>query len=255
MHSLYFRNGKQRMTTARKLKFSWFATLLLVFGSEVLASDLSVALKFAKGIFGAEMGQAYQDYVDLDPNEALAIILSGGYADAKSGTKNTAPPFVRLGKLRLAYPALRPIIEEASLKTGLPPELIDAVIRTESGYRPQAVSKAGAQGLMQLMPKTARGLGVDDPLDPRQNVLGGSKYLRQMLDKFGRVSLALAAYNAGPHAVKKYKGVPPYKETQAYVKVVWQRYQMRLRQSSRSDESAAPRKPTKDQALRPSSYE
>ncbi len=119
--------------------------------------------------------------------------------------------------------ALAPLIEEAAGKTGLPEELISAVMATESGYRADAVSPAGALGLMQLMPGTARALGVDDPYDPRQNILGGAEYLRQQLAHFGSVEKALAAYNAGPRAVEQYGGVPPFNETQEYVQRVLQR--------------------------------
>jgi soluble lytic murein transglycosylase-like protein len=114
------------------------------------------------------------------------------------------------------------LIEEASSRTGLPETLIAAVIETESGYRPDAVSSAGAQGLMQLMPGTARSLGVDDPLDPKENVLGGSEYLRKQLSRFGSVEKALAAYNAGPRAVEQFGGIPPFRETQNYVRRVLQ---------------------------------
>jgi soluble lytic murein transglycosylase-like protein len=115
---------------------------------------------------------------------------------------------------------LRPLIEEAAAGTGLPEPLISAVISAESGFRADAVSPAGALGLMQLMPATARSLGVDDPLDPRQNVLAGSRYLRQQLHRFGSVEKALAAYNAGPGAVERHDGVPPYRETREYVRRV-----------------------------------
>lgn len=105
----------------------------------------------------------------------------------------------------------------AAARHGVAPELVDAVIRQESGYHTRARSRAGALGLMQLMPATARTLGVD-PLDPEANLDGGVAYLRAMLDRFGgHVDLALAAYNAGPAAVERYGGVPPYRETRAYV--------------------------------------
>ena len=109
-----------------------------------------------------------------------------------------------------------PIIATAAQKHGLQPAILKAVINAESGFRPQAVSRSGAQGLMQLMPGTARALGVD-PLDPAQNIEGGARYLRQQIDRFGSLDLALAAYNAGPGAVMRSGGIPPYAETQRYV--------------------------------------
>jgi soluble lytic murein transglycosylase-like protein len=112
---------------------------------------------------------------------------------------------------------LRAQIAAAARETGLSPDFLEAVARTESGLDPAAVSPAGAVGVMQLMPKTARRLGVD-PRDPAQNILGGARYLRAQLDRFdGRIDLALAAYNAGAGRVVQYGGVPPFRETQAYV--------------------------------------
>ena len=117
-------------------------------------------------------------------------------------------------------------ISNASATHQIPKELIQAVITAESAGRPDAVSKAGAKGLMQLMDGTARALNVNNSYDPEQNIHGGTKYLRQMLDKFGNnLQLALAAYNAGPGNVEKYNGVPPFEETQNYVKRVMRYYQ------------------------------
>jgi peptidoglycan DL-endopeptidase CwlO len=107
----------------------------------------------------------------------------------------------------------------AGQKYGVPPALLTAVARVESGYDPGAVSPAGARGLMQLMPATARGLGVD-PMNPAQAVDGAARLLAQALNEFGSVPLALAAYNAGPGAVRRYGGIPPYTQTQDYVRKV-----------------------------------
>ena len=115
-------------------------------------------------------------------------------------------------------PHLESVIRPAADKYRLDPNLVAAVIWTESSGDPNAVSKKGAQGLMQLMPETARELGVQRVLDPAENIDGGSRYLRRMLDAHdGDLSLALAAYNAGPTAVARYGGIPPYPETQNYV--------------------------------------
>lgn len=114
--------------------------------------------------------------------------------------------------------SLEEIFTEASERYNVPKDLIKAIAKTESDFNPNATSGSGAQGLMQLMPATARELGVTDAYDPYQNVMGGTKYISQLLNKYdGDVKLALAAYNAGSGNVAKYGGIPPFKETQNYV--------------------------------------
>jgi soluble lytic murein transglycosylase-like protein len=113
------------------------------------------------------------------------------------------------------------IILEAAEKYNLDPLMIRAVMQAESAFNAMAISPVGALGLMQLMPDVAAELGADDPMDPRQNIMAGSRYLRQLLTAHrGNVKLALASYNAGPGNVAKYRGTPPFKETRNYVKKV-----------------------------------
>ena len=120
--------------------------------------------------------------------------------------------------------SLEEIIHETALIYGVDADLVKAIVRTESNSNPLAVSRRGAQGLMQLMPATARKLSVDAPFDPRQNIIGGVKYVKSLLRTYGDLKLVLAAYNAGPKAVRKYSGVPPYRETKQYIKKVMKYY-------------------------------
>lgn len=113
---------------------------------------------------------------------------------------------------------LRQLVHTISRENGVDPKLVDALVRVESSYDPNAVSRVGAMGLMQLMPATAARLDIDDPFDPEKNVRGGVRELSRLLERYsGNLQFALAAYNAGEGAVARYRGVPPYAETRSYV--------------------------------------
>lgn len=117
------------------------------------------------------------------------------------------------------------LISEAAKRNGLSFPLIKAVIKVESNFNPRAVSRKGAKGLMQLMPENIKLMNIYNPFDPWENIMGGSRYLRNMLDRFdGSLKLALAGYNAGPVRVEQYKGIPPYQETRNYVRKVIRYY-------------------------------
>ena len=120
-----------------------------------------------------------------------------------------------------------PIILQEASRHEVDPALVKAIIMAESGYNPNAISKKGAKGLMQLMPSTAQALGVEDAFNPEQNISGGVRYFKQLVNRFdGDVKLALAAYNAGSKNVRHYQGVPPYKATRYYIKKVFKYYEL-----------------------------
>jgi len=147
------------------------------------------------------------------PTTSLASIAAGPLPSV-SVNIDTAEPV----DPRYAYDDL---IAEAAEKYNLDPSMIKAVMQAESAFNAMAVSPVGALGLMQLMPAVAEELGAEDPMDPRQNIMAGSRHLRQLLNSHrGNVKLALASYNAGPGNVAKYRGIPPFKETRNYVKKV-----------------------------------
>lgn len=137
-------------------------------------------------------------------DELMARISAAGNTSTSGGTALAQVPYADL-------------FSSAGARHGVDPALLAAVAKAESQFNPRAVSHAGAQGLMQLMPGTAKGLGVTDSFDPAQAVDGAARLLKGHLARFGSVELALAAYNAGPGAVTKHGGIPPYAETQAYV--------------------------------------
>ena len=183
------------------------------------------------GAASAERCAAVNYYAYRDPEGLLH--LSDRQLDLRYQAKTlTVELNIARGRLNFVFDqhSLKPFILAAAQKENLDPALIAAVIEIESAFDPRAVSWAGAQGLMQLMPQTARMLGCHDSFDPEANIMGGSRYLRQMLTRFqGDVKLSLAAYNCGPERVKD--RVPEIKETKRYVKKVleaYQKYQGRL---------------------------
>jgi soluble lytic murein transglycosylase len=169
----------------------------------------------------------------------LAVLLPG-YAAAGGGEiyrrtdasgvvhyTNVPPNPVLSRRIRVGEQpsALKALIRSAAHRFGLDPRLVEAVIAVESDFDPSAVSRKGAMGLMQLMPATADRYAVQNPFDPAENIGGGTRYLRDLLDRFqGDLRIALAAYNAGEAAVATYQGIPPYRETREYVTKVLQRY-------------------------------
>jgi soluble lytic murein transglycosylase-like protein len=172
--------------------------------------------------FASLINELSQQLKNLENQLAQALKqLSAPAAALKDpdGCPTPAPPS------RPGYHRYQKIINGSARRHEVDPLLVGAVIRHESGFVPTAVSKAGAMGLMQLMPETAKSLGVHNAFDPQQNIEGGTKLLRGLLDHYhGQIDLALAAYNAGPGAVDKYGGIPPFPETQAYVRNVMETY-------------------------------
>jgi len=170
----------------------------------------------------------------LGPGPARGELLYTG-RDGRGGLLFTNVPRDPLLKRLPAPPAeadaprrFRPFIEAAAARQGLDPRLLTAVIEVESAFNPGASSQRCARGLMQLMPATAAGYAVRDPYDPEENIQGGARYLRRLLDLYaGNLPLALAAYNAGEAAVHRFGGIPPFAETRGYVRRVESRYRAR----------------------------
>lgn len=175
------------------------------------------------------------DVYSLSPSAHLLALPSGGRSHNAPPATGMRPSYANNGAgegaanqqrmSRSLPPEWQGLIREASQIFGLEEGLLMAVIRVESGFDAWAVSSAGAQGAMQIMPHTQRELGLIDPFDPRANIYAGAEYLLRQIQRFGDMELALAAYNSGPANVEKYGGIPPFTETQQYVKRVMKLWQ------------------------------
>lgn len=168
-----------------------------------------------------DSGVVHYTNVPVDPR--YQFLLASAQEKTQSGEPYDALLLATAGKFD-------PLIESAAAAAAVEPQLLRALIAVESGFDPRALSKAGAAGLMQLMPETARRYGVSDRFDPGQNIHAGARYLKALIERYDNdIKLALAAYNAGEHAVDRCgRCIPRYRETQAYVPRVWQMYQRLL---------------------------
>ena len=178
----------------------------------VLAFTLLHAFPATADIYKYEDNEGVLHFTDAPTDRRFKVFMRDIKKDRKLRTT------FRLGGCARDPKEFEPIINSCALEYGVDTSLVKAVIQAESGYNPNALSRKGAAGLMQLMPKTAEGLKVSNAFDPSENIRGGVRYLRFLLDTFkGDVSLALAAYNAGLSKVAQYRGIPPYEETRNYV--------------------------------------
>ncbi|MDJ0790059.1 MAG: transglycosylase SLT domain-containing protein [Myxococcota bacterium] len=169
--------------------------------------------------------QAFYRYVDAEGRVHLSDRPQPGWSQV-AGPRGTRPPPrpIQRAAFRPGARTFDPLISRAAIRYGVPPAMIKAVIHAESAFNPDARSHKGAMGLMQLMPRTAESLGVGRPYNAGENVFGGTRYLSDLFERYQSWSHTLAAYNAGPSAVDRYGGIPPYAETRTYVRRVLSYY-------------------------------
>ena len=198
----------------------WTVIAAVVFGTASLASATELAVLQNGFSIRHERHEVVGENTRLYTNAAGDSFVDVPTAQIASFAPDDTPE-PNVEEQRAAAPDVHSLVLHAGMKHGIDPEFIASVVHAESGFHVKAVSPKGAQGLMQLMPKTAQELGVKDSFDPEANVDAGTRYLRALLDQYnGNVPKALAAYNAGANRVAQYNGVPPYRETRAYVRSI-----------------------------------
>lgn len=196
----------------------WAAIAIMIFGTASLASSAELAVLQNGFSIRHERHEVRGDSTRLYTNASGDSFVDVPTAQIASFAPDDTPAPVAETPAA-AVPDVHALVLNAGTKHGIDPDFIASVVHAESGFNVKAVSPKGARGLMQLMPKTAQELGVKDSFDPESNVDAGTKYLRALLDQYnGNVPKALAAYNAGANRVAQYNGVPPYRETRAYVR-------------------------------------
>ena len=215
------------------MRSNYFSHMLLLTVAALVVAPLSAlagsVYKFSDGsgnvlftnVVDAQKKPAGEDLAEFNTLELITWFPDTNVHNYNNWGDNESAVLPSYSKLRDTFD---PLIKLEADRYKVERGLVKAVIHTESGFNPKALSKPGAQGLMQLMPATARRYKVSDPFDPAQNVRAGTEHLKYLLDRYDQVELALAAYNAGEGNVEKYGGVPPFTETRDYIKRVMSRY-------------------------------
>lgn len=218
---------------------NWIAATMVIFGSAGLCSAAELAVLQNGFTIRHERHEVLGETTRLYTGTSASDFIDVPTAQIANYAPDDPP-----AAAAAALPGQKPLdvnalMKDAGTKHGLDPDFISSVVHAESGFNVKAVSPKGAQGLMQLMPKTAADLGVKDSFDPVANVDAGTKYLRALLDQYnGNVAKALAAYNAGANRVAQYNGVPPYAETHAYVKRIINEYNRKKAAEEKTQASA-----------------